>query len=286
MAPRFDSGKPPPRAAETRPSDKEARWIGRSAPLPGATPPAGPVVVVVMDGVGIGRGDEGDAVALARTPILDDLRARFPWRTLRAHGTAVGLPDDSDMGNSEVGHNALGAGRVFDQGAKLVNRAIAEGSLFRGDGWNAVATNCLANGKPLHFIGLLSDGNVHSHIDHLFALLRRARAEAGVRELCVHALLDGRDVPETTALSYVDALEALLAELDAQRRRATTASPRAAAAWSRPWTATRPTGGSSSAAGTRTCSARRAPFRSARDAIETFRARGPRRSATSTCRPS
>ena len=88
---------------------------------PGAQPPAGPVIVVVMDGVGVGRGDEGDAVALARTPTLDGLRTRFPWRTLRAHGTAVGLPDDGDMGNSEVGHNALGAGRIFDQGAKLVN---------------------------------------------------------------------------------------------------------------------------------------------------------------------
>jgi 2,3-bisphosphoglycerate-independent phosphoglycerate mutase len=177
---------------------------------PGAQPPAGPVIVVVMDGVGVGRGDEGDAVALARTPTLDGLRTRFPWRTLRAHGTAVGLPDDGDMGNSEVGHNALGAGRIFDQGAKLVNRALAEGLLFRGDAWNTLERACLEHGTPLHFIGLLSDGNVHSNIDHLEAMILRA-AGAGIREVFVHPLLDGRDVPATSALLYIDRLESLLA---------------------------------------------------------------------------
>ena len=92
--------------------------------------PRGPVVVVVLDGVGIGRGDDGDAVHLARTPVLDRLRQTCPTVTLKAHGTAVGLPSDKDMGNSEVGHNALGAGRVFDQGAKLVNAAISGLSLI------------------------------------------------------------------------------------------------------------------------------------------------------------
>ncbi len=179
---------------------------------PGAEPPAGPVIAVIMDGIGCGRGDEGDAVALARTPTLDALRARFPWRTLRAHGTAVGLPDDGDMGNSEVGHNALGAGRVFDQGAKLVNRALADGRLFRGDAWARLRQNCLHHDTPLHFIGLLSDGNVHSHIDHLVAMIERAAAE-GIRQLFVHPLLDGRDVPETSALIYVDRLESVLARL-------------------------------------------------------------------------
>src|SRR5512136_1900349 len=90
----------------------------------------GPVVIVVMDGVGLGRGDEGDAVALARTPTLDALRATCPQTTLRAHGTAVGLPSDDDMGNSEVGHNAIGAGRVYSQGAALVSNAIADGSIW------------------------------------------------------------------------------------------------------------------------------------------------------------
>jgi 2,3-bisphosphoglycerate-independent phosphoglycerate mutase len=178
-----------------------------------ADPPVGPVVVVVMDGIGIGPGDEGDAVALARTPVLDDLRARFPWRTLRAHGTAVGLPDDSDMGNSEVGHNALGAGRVFDQGAKLVNRALTDGTLFGGEVWRRMTEGCLAARTPVHFIGLLSDGNVHSHIDHLIAMVREA-ARVGIQEVYVHPLLDGRDVPPTSALTYVDRIEAVLAEYD------------------------------------------------------------------------
>jgi 2,3-bisphosphoglycerate-independent phosphoglycerate mutase len=176
-----------------------------------------------MDGVGVGPGDAGDAVGLARTPTLDLLRARFPWRTLRAHGTAVGLPDDGDMGNSEVGHNALGAGRVFDQGAKLVNQAIADGSLFRGETWTALTANCLAQRTPLHLIGLLSDGNVHSHIHHLIALIREA-ARTGIREVYVHTLLDGRDVPETSALVYIQQLEAALAEFDGDGRRYRIAS--------------------------------------------------------------
>ncbi len=184
----------------------------------GYTPPPGPIVVVVMDGVGVGPGDEGDAVALARTPVLDALRLRYPYRTLRAHGTAVGLPDDSDMGNSEVGHNALGAGRVFDQGAKLVNRAIADGSIFRGEAWRLLTAACLERKSPLHLIGLLSDGNVHSHIDHLLALVREA-ARLGIREVYVHPLLDGRDVPETSALLYVERLEGMLAEHDGREGR-------------------------------------------------------------------
>jgi 2,3-bisphosphoglycerate-independent phosphoglycerate mutase len=171
----------------------------------------GPVVCVVMDGVGRGRQDDSDAVWLARTPNLDGL-ARLPTTYLQAHGTAVGLPSDDDMGNSEVGHNALGAGRIFDQGAKLVQEAIATGRLFDGAVWKDAVARVRASGEPLHFMGLLSDGNVHSHQDHLFAMLRRAKAE-GVERACVHALLDGRDVPETSALEYVEALEAVLSEL-------------------------------------------------------------------------
>jgi 2,3-bisphosphoglycerate-independent phosphoglycerate mutase len=170
---------------------------------------AGPVVVVVMDGVGVGLGDESDAVHLARKPTLDALAREHPQRLLRAHGTAVGMPSDDDMGNSEVGHNALGAGRIFDQGAKLVKQAIDSGALFRGEAWQTAVHRAKSSGQPLHFIGLLSDGNVHSHIDHLLAMLRRADAE-GVAKARVHALLDGRDVPETSALVYVDALEEVL----------------------------------------------------------------------------
>ncbi|GAB4109816.1 MAG: 2,3-bisphosphoglycerate-independent phosphoglycerate mutase [Sandaracinaceae bacterium] len=170
----------------------------------------GPVVVVVMDGVGIGPDDEGNAVRLARVPTLDALGRTCSHLALRAHGTAVGLPSDDDMGNSEVGHNALGAGRVFDQGAKLVNGAIASGAMFQGETWTKAITTVRESGEPLHFLGLLSDGNVHSHQDHLEAMIARAHAD-GVEKVRVHALLDGRDVPETSALVYVDRLEALLA---------------------------------------------------------------------------
>jgi 2,3-bisphosphoglycerate-independent phosphoglycerate mutase len=166
-------------------------------------------VLVVMDGVGYGQRDESDAVWLARTPVLDALHQTCPHVALRAHGVAVGMPSDADMGNSEVGHNALGAGRVFDQGAKLVQEAIDSGAMFERDEWKALTARVRASGKPMHFLGLLSDGNVHSHINHLLAMLKRCDQE-GVEKVRVHVLLDGRDVGETSALLYVDALEELL----------------------------------------------------------------------------
>jgi 2,3-bisphosphoglycerate-independent phosphoglycerate mutase len=172
----------------------------------------GPVLICVMDGVGIGRNDESDAVWLARTPHLDRLRELALTARLTAHGKAVGMPNDSDMGNSEVGHNALGAGRTFDQGAKLVARAVASGSLFEGASWRQLTERVRASGQPMHFMGLLSDGNVHSHIDHLFAMVRRCHLE-GIEKVRIHALLDGRDVPETSALGYIEPLENLLAEI-------------------------------------------------------------------------
>ncbi len=178
----------------------------------------GPLLVIVMDGVGLGRGDEADAVALARTPVLDWLMRNCPWVKLKAHGTAVGLPSDADMGNSEVGHNALGAGRIFDQGAKLVGKSIESGRMFEGRTWKKLIQYCKANDGALHFIGLLSDGNVHSHQDHLHAMIDRAASE-GVRRLFVHILLDGRDVPETSALTYVDRLENYLARYDGSEGR-------------------------------------------------------------------
>jgi 2,3-bisphosphoglycerate-independent phosphoglycerate mutase len=175
--------------------------------------PRGPVVLAIMDGIGIGRGDEADAVALARTPTMDRLWVPGLRCAPRAHGTAVGLPSDDDMGNSEVGHNALGAGVVHAQGALLVSRAIASGALYAGDVWKHVIARA-GKGGAIHFLGLLSDGNVHSHQDHLEAMLREA-ARSGAKRLYVHALLDGRDVPPTSALTYVDRLEAVLAELRA-----------------------------------------------------------------------
>ncbi len=189
--------------------------LRRASGFPGVK---GPVVLVVMDGVGIGREDESNAVWLARTPSLDWLAANVPSVALRAHGRAVGLPSDDDMGNSEVGHNAIGAGRVFDQGAKLVNRAIESGTLWQGTAWRTAIERVRASGEPLHLIGLLSDGNVHSHIDHLFAIIRRAHAE-GVAAVRVHVLIDGRDVGEVSALEYVEPLERLLAEISGQSGR-------------------------------------------------------------------
>ena len=109
----------------------------------------GPVFVCVMDGVGLGARDEGDAVWLARTPTLDRLSKLPSVTALTAHGTAVGMPSDADMGNSEVGHNALGAGRTFDQGAKLVDGAISSGAMWEGEVWRAVVAQCMRTGKPL-----------------------------------------------------------------------------------------------------------------------------------------
>ncbi|MBS4052255.1 MAG: 2,3-bisphosphoglycerate-independent phosphoglycerate mutase [Methylomonas sp.] len=168
----------------------------------------GPVVTIVLDGVGISPREDGDAVKTARTPALDRLMATYPMTTLLAHGKAVGMPSDEDMGNSEVGHNAMGAGRVFAQGAKLVAESISSGHLWQGHAWHEVVATA-KQGGALHFLGLFSDGNVHSHIDHLKAMLEQAKAE-GVTKARVHILLDGRDVGETSALDYVDPFEAYL----------------------------------------------------------------------------
>ena len=184
-------------------------------PHPVRRAPKGPLLFVVMDGVGIGRGDEGDAVARAYTPTLDWLRTLPSSTSLAAHGTAVGMPSDADMGNSEVGHNALGAGRVFEQGAKLVDQAIRSGALFEGETWQWLIEGVHASGEPLHLIGLLSDGNVHSHIDHLIALLHAA-ARARVAKVRVHILTDGRDVPGRSALGFIDTLERTLASITDQ----------------------------------------------------------------------
>ncbi len=163
--------------------------------------PKGPVLLIIMDGIGIGPEDETNAVYLAETPNLDRLFQSELYTQIRAHGTAVGLPSDDDMGNSEVGHNAVGAGRVFDQGARLVNRAIKTGRIFETEIWRNIVERSKSGGT-LHFIGLLSDGNVHSHMDQLFALIDRC-AEEGLSRVCVHPLLDGRDVGERSALDYI-----------------------------------------------------------------------------------
>ncbi|HEY5762811.1 MAG TPA: 2,3-bisphosphoglycerate-independent phosphoglycerate mutase [Rhodocyclaceae bacterium] len=172
---------------------------------------SGPVVLIVLDGYGLPRNAEGSAIAAARKPTLDALFANFPHMQLRAHGTAVGMPSDADMGNSEVGHNAIGAGQVYAQGASLVADAIASGAIWNGKGWQEIVGPA-KQGGTLHFIGLFSDGNVHSHIDHLKAMIARAKVE-GVGRVRVHVLLDGRDVPETSALEYLGPFEGFLADV-------------------------------------------------------------------------
>ena len=173
----------------------------------------GPVLTVVMDGVGLAPDGPGNAVKEAYTPNLDALMANYPTVRLKAHGTAVGLPSDDDMGNSEVGHNALGAGQVFAQGAKLVSNSIESGKMFEGATWRELIGNVKKNNSTLHFLGLFSDGNVHSHIDHLKAMIVRAKEE-GVHTVRIHILLDGRDVGETSALDYVLPFEDFLSGLN------------------------------------------------------------------------
>jgi len=172
----------------------------------------GPVLTIVMDGVGLAPDTISNAVAGAYTPTLDMLMAKYPMVSLKAHGTAVGLPSDDDMGNSEVGHNALGAGQVFAQGAKLVSNSIESGKMFASDTWQTVISNVKASGGVLHFLGLFSDGNVHSHIDHLKAMIVKSKDE-GVSKVRIHILIDGRDVGETSALDYILPFEAFISEL-------------------------------------------------------------------------
>ncbi len=169
----------------------------------------GPVLTIVMDGVGIAPDCAGNAVTTAYTPTLDMLMQKYPCLKLQAHGTAVGLPSDDDMGNSEVGHNALGSGQVFAQGAKLVSQSIESGKMFNSATWQSLINNTVNNSSTLHFIGLFSDGNVHSHIDHLKAMIVRAKKD-DVKKVRIHILIDGRDVGETSALEYILPFEEFL----------------------------------------------------------------------------
>ena len=172
----------------------------------------GPLLTIVMDGVGIAPAGAANAVYAANTPTLDRIMKEYPTVTLKAHGTAVGLPSDDDMGNSEVGHNALGAGQVFAQGAKLVSQSIENGKMFASKAWREIVDNVKDNSSTLHFIGLFSDGNVHSHIDHLKSMLEKAKDE-GCKRVRIHVLIDGRDVGETSALDYILPFEDFLSSL-------------------------------------------------------------------------
>ena len=200
----------------------------RLQPYPGFPGIAGQLLLVILDGVGLYRGRdlgyEGNAFDLAVTPNLDRLLRDAPVSLeLKAHGTAVGLPSDQDMGNSEVGHNAIGAGRIFEQGAQLVQQAIADGSLFEGEVWRTLVSRVVEKRSTFHLLGLLSDGNVHSHIDHLIALLRRLAAE-GVAKIRVHVLADGRDVDPVSFDRYLDQLGRVVDEISGDEIDAAIAS--------------------------------------------------------------
>jgi len=190
---------------------KNPVWKGRT----------GPVVLVIMDGVGYGRYKEGDAVANSKMINLTEMTENNPHTKLKAHGKAVGLPSDDDMGNSEVGHNAMGCGRVFNQGAALVSKSIETGAMFNGGVWKEITANVKGNAKcahceqpgSLHFIGLFSDGNVHSHMNHLKAMITQAKKE-NVKRVRIHTLFDGRDVGKLSALDYIDPFEKFLSDLN------------------------------------------------------------------------
>jgi 2,3-bisphosphoglycerate-independent phosphoglycerate mutase len=170
-----------------------------------------PLVFVVMDGIGLSNNKLGNAVAAAYKPHLDKFMQEAPMTQLKAHGTAVGLPSDEDMGNSEVGHNALGCGQIYAQGAKLVNQSIESGDIFTSQTWSELVD--YSKNSTMHFIGLLSDGNVHSHINHLKALIAQAKKD-GIKNVRVHALLDGRDVPQKSGLIYIEEIETFMADLN------------------------------------------------------------------------
>uniref|UniRef100_A0A0D9YGH7 phosphoglycerate mutase (2,3-diphosphoglycerate-independent) n=1 Tax=Oryza glumipatula TaxID=40148 RepID=A0A0D9YGH7_9ORYZ len=170
------------------------------------------VALVVLDGWGEANADKYNCIHVAQTPVMDLLKNGAPerWRLVKAHGTAVGLPSEDDMGNSEVGHNALGAGRIFAQGAKLVDLALASGKIYDGEGFNYIK-ECFDKGT-LHLIGLLSDGGVHSRLDQVQLLLKGA-SERGAKRIRVHILTDGRDVLDGSSVGFVETLESDLSQL-------------------------------------------------------------------------
>ena len=181
------------------------------------SPREGPLTLIIMDGVGLREKKENNAFKLANTPFLDNIIAEWPkknlYTKLKAHGTAVGLPTDEEMGNSEVGHNAFGAGRIVKQRAMLAKEAIQSKSLFNTEKWTKFVNEIKHKNKTLHLIGLLSDGYVHSHITHLFGLLYGA-TDSGISKVRIHILLDGRDVPPQSSLLYVGELKRELRKIN------------------------------------------------------------------------
>ena len=176
----------------------------------------GPLIHVVLDGWGVGTPDETNAIHQGALPIMDRLRQNFPYTQLWTHGKYVGLPSENDLGGSEVGHMTMGAGIIKQQGPTLIRKLIQSGDFFKIPTLSKIIKNCLNHDTPLHLLGLLSDGNIHSHVDHMQAIIRHA-FQAGIRRCYVHALLDGRDVGVQSALTYTEPFEKLFAELKEQR---------------------------------------------------------------------
>lgn len=170
-----------------------------------------PVVLCIMDGFGNNPSEYGNAIKAAKTPNLDKLMAEYPMTYIGASGMDVGLPD-GQMGNSEVGHTNIGAGRVVYQELTRITKSIQDGDFFENEALVGAIENCKKNGTALHLIGLLSDGGVHSHNTHLYGLLKLAK-DNGLEKVYVHALLDGRDVPPASGVEYIEELEAKMKEI-------------------------------------------------------------------------
>ena len=175
-----------------------------------------PLIHIVLDGWGQAPPGKFNAISQANTPLMDYLVRQFPHTELMAHGIHVGLPGAKDLGGSEVGHMTMGAGKILEQGPASIKRLIERGEFQKSPVLQKLVRHCLENQTPLHLIGLLSDGNIHSHIDHFTAIIQHAFA-AGIARLYVHALLDGRDTPIQSALQYTRKLEAVFHALKQQR---------------------------------------------------------------------
>ena len=170
-----------------------------------------PIVLTIMDGFGFNSENNGNAIHAAKTPCLDKIFSECPTTQIGATGMDVGLPD-GQMGNSEVGHTNIGAGRVVYQELTRITKSIADGDFFENEAFLAAVENCKKNDSALHLMGLLSDGGVHSHIEHLYGLVELAKKN-GLSRVYIHALLDGRDVPPASAADFIDQLNAKLAEI-------------------------------------------------------------------------
>ena len=170
-----------------------------------------PTVLMILDGYGLNDKCEHNAVCEAKTPIMDQLMSQCPYVKGQASGLAVGLPD-GQMGNSEVGHLNMGAGRVVYQELTRITKAIQDGDFFENEELVKAVENAKANNSALHLFGLLSDGGVHSHITHVFGLLELAKRK-GLEKVYVHCFLDGRDTPPASGKSYVEQLQAKMDEI-------------------------------------------------------------------------